>query len=134
MITRFRSVLTSRIPASTSLAWFFSSAPSTKMSSVKELVESTIEKNPIVIFSKSYCPYCRRAKQLLKDKFSDVEQTVLELDERSDGDEIQAYLHTKTGQRTVPNIFISCDDTTAAVANGKIAGLLKASQSLNSNL
>ncbi|TEB32447.1 glutaredoxin [Coprinellus micaceus] len=102
------------------------------MSSSKEIVESAIEKSPIVIFSKSWCPYCRRAKALLKEKFADVEQTIFELDERADGDEIQAYLLTKTKQRTVPNIFVQqqhiggCDDTTAAVASGKVAGLLKA--------
>jgi len=28
------------------------------------------------------------------------------LDKREDGDAIQAYLQTKTGQRTVPNVFI----------------------------
>jgi glutaredoxin 3 len=28
------------------------------------------------------------------------------LDQIDDGDEIQAYLGTKTGQRTVPNVFI----------------------------
>ncbi|KAF6753312.1 thioredoxin-like protein [Ephemerocybe angulata] len=102
------------------------------MSSVKDIVESTIEKNPIVIFSKSYCPYCRRAKALLKEKFPEVEAAILELDERDDGADIQNYLATKTNQRTVPNIFIKqqhiggCDDTTAAVNSGKIAGLLKA--------
>jgi glutaredoxin 3 len=29
------------------------------------------------------------------------------LDERGDGDELQEYLLEKTGQRSVPNIFIS---------------------------
>jgi glutaredoxin len=29
------------------------------------------------------------------------------LDEREDGGELQNYLQVKTGQRTVPNIFIS---------------------------
>ena len=29
------------------------------------------------------------------------------LDQRDDGDELQNYLQEKTGQRSVPNIFIS---------------------------
>ena len=29
------------------------------------------------------------------------------LDEREDGDSIQQYLYEKTGQRTVPNVFVS---------------------------
>jgi len=33
--------------------------------------------------------------------------TICRLDERDDGSAIQEYLAEKTGQRTVPNIFIS---------------------------
>ncbi|EJC98639.1 glutaredoxin-1 [Fomitiporia mediterranea MF3/22] len=70
------------------------------------LVDNMIESNRIAVFSKSYCPYCRRAKQLLADKYNDVPAFVIELDERPDGGDIQDYLREKTGQGTVPNIFI----------------------------
>ncbi|KAL5533614.1 hypothetical protein ACEPAG_74 [Sanghuangporus baumii] len=73
---------------------------------ITSFVDDLIASNRIAVFSKSYCPYCRRAKQLLSDKYSDVPATVVELDERSDGSDIQDYLAEKTGQRTVPNIFI----------------------------
>ena len=69
------------------------------------LVEKLILDNFIVVFSKSYCPYCVTAKRLLtslKQEFLAVE-----LDQRDDGNDIQTYLHKKTGQRTVPNIFIN---------------------------
>jgi hypothetical protein len=33
------------------------------------------------------------------------------LDERDDGDELQDYLQVKTGQRSVPNIFISTSES-----------------------
>ena len=55
---------------------------------------------------------------------------VIELDKESFGEKIQAELASKTGQRTVPNIFVvgkhlgGCDDTHAAIASGKFAELL----------
>ncbi|KAI0652318.1 glutaredoxin [Trametes meyenii] len=99
---------------------------------VKDLVESTISENKIAIFSKSYCPYCRRAKQLLQNKFPDVQTKIYELDEIEDGSEIQNYLYEKTGQRTVPNIFINkkhvggCDDVVSLESSGKLGGLVSA--------
>ncbi|KNZ72948.1 Glutaredoxin-C4, partial [Termitomyces sp. J132] len=70
-------------------------------------LQTAISNNKVAIFSKSWCPYCRKAKALFKDEFPDVETTVYELDERDDGSDIQTYLLEKTGQRTVPNIFVS---------------------------
>ena len=62
-----------------------------------------------MIFSKSHCPYSKKAKQLIAsipDKRSEPEIHELDLMEGSQGAEIQAYLLEKTGQRTVPNVFI----------------------------
>ena len=36
-----------------------------------------------------------------------VKYVASRLDERQDGDPIQQYLLEKTGQRTVPNVFVS---------------------------
>jgi glutaredoxin 3 len=90
---------------------------------VTERVESIISGNHVAVFSKSYCPYCRAAKQLLNSLTNDV--YIVELDQDckqfslffsnensiffpilAEGNEIQSYLLQKTGQRTVPNIFI----------------------------
>merc|ERR1739845_306221 len=57
-----------------------------------------------VIFSKSYCPYCKRAKQLFTNE--NIPFHAVELDLHSNGADIQKALMDKTGQRTVPNIFI----------------------------
>ena len=67
-----------------------------------------------MVFSKSYCPHCKATKELLTgilkdDKFSKVRMDVVELDKFPDsetGNQIKAYLTHKTGQSTVPNIFI----------------------------
>ena len=40
--------------------------------------QTAIAGNTIAIFSKSWCPYCRRAKALLTEKFPDVSIQILE--------------------------------------------------------
>lgn len=67
-------------------------------------VEDLISKNKVIVFSKTYCPYCVNAKKIFEDE--GIESYVLEIDKMDDGKEIQDYLLEKTGQRTVPNIFI----------------------------
>merc|ERR1712238_623433 len=81
-----------------------SSSITRQMSSSSELVNTEIGVNDVVIFSKSYCPYCTKTK----DRFADmgVSAKVFELDNMSDGGDIQSELLTMTGQRTVPNVFI----------------------------
>ncbi|XP_065878658.1 glutaredoxin [Euphorbia lathyris] len=93
-------------------------------SKAKELVSS----NPVVVFSKTYCPYCVSVKKLL-DQLGAKYQAV-ELDTQNDGAEIQSALAEWTGQRTVPNVFIGgkhiggCDSTTSMHNQGKLLPLL----------
>ncbi|KAI8869825.1 glutaredoxin [Ramicandelaber brevisporus] len=71
---------------------------------VARLVDNLISRNNVVVFSKSYCPFCLRTKatfDALKQPY-----TALELDLEKDGEAIQEYLYEKTKQTTVPNIFI----------------------------
>jgi glutaredoxin 3 len=80
------------------------------------------------VFSKSYCPYCIKAKQLLSSL--GVPFQLFELDQREDGPSIQQYLAQKTGQRTVPSIFIDqqhvggCDDLFQLHRQGELKKLL----------
>ncbi|KAG8898693.1 glutaredoxin [Tulasnella sp. 403] len=98
---------------------------------VKDTVETAISTHKVAIFSKSYCPFCKRAKSLIASYNLPAEDVkILELDEEADGPEIQAYLQQKTEQRTVPNIFINqehiggSDDLAAAEASGKLKQLI----------
>ncbi|GAA0140961.1 oxidoreductase [Lithospermum erythrorhizon] len=94
----------------------------------KTFVKNTISSHSIVIFSKSYCPYCKRAKAV----FAELKQSphVVELDERADGMNIQGALGEILGRRTVPQVFINgkhlggSDDTMEAYENGELAELL----------
>ncbi|KAJ7576146.1 glutaredoxin [Mycena floridula] len=101
--------------------------------SPKEYVESAIEKHQIAVFSQPWCPYCKRAKKLLAEEFPDADVLITELDEREDGGDIKAYLIQKTGQSSVPNIFINQqhiggnDDLQAAFKDGTLNKLLNQS-------
>lgn len=72
---------------------------------IKLLIDKLIKENDVMVFSKSYCPYCSRAKNLLK-KLQVKRLDVLELDHLADGFEIQSELSERSGQRTVPSIWI----------------------------
>ena len=96
---------------------------------VIEAVKGKVSSTPVYVFSKSYCPFCVRAKNALKDL--GVEFTAEELDKVDGGAETQAALLEMTKQRTVPNVFVNgkhlggCDDTMAAIRSGKLAEMLK---------
>ncbi|KAI3544344.1 glutaredoxin [Colletotrichum paranaense] len=71
-------------------------------------LNSILKKSPVIIFSKSYCPYSKKAKALLLEKYS-IEPTpyVVELDKHPLGPQLQAFLGEKTGRKTVPNILVN---------------------------
>jgi len=73
--------------------------------SASELVSSLIKKHAVVVFSKTYCPYCKKAKAALTAIKAPFE--AVELDTRNDGADIQNALEKLTGRRTVPNVFIA---------------------------
>ncbi|EFW99628.1 glutaredoxin domain containing protein [Grosmannia clavigera kw1407] len=73
----------------------------------EEELDIIIKKAPVIIFSKTYCPYSKRAKGLLLDKYSiDPAPFVVELDIHPLGAALQARLGKLTGRRTVPNILV----------------------------
>ena len=74
----------------------------------EETLDSIMKRSPVIIFSKSYCPYSKRAKGLLLEKYNiNPDPYVVELDKHPIGAQLQAELEQKTGRRTVPNILIN---------------------------
>lgn len=63
-------------------------------------VDGLINSHKVVVFSKTYCPYCTKAKDVL-GKYSLNDYVLIELDNRDDCDEIQDYLLKITGARSV---------------------------------
>ncbi|KAH6953037.1 hypothetical protein HG530_000315 [Fusarium avenaceum] len=74
------------------------------MSQASTKVQQLIDNNSVVVFSKSYCPYCKQTKNALDELNAEYE--LLELDEVSDGSALQDALEQISGQRTVPNVYI----------------------------
>ncbi|KAL2051739.1 hypothetical protein ABVK25_007895 [Lepraria finkii] len=71
-------------------------------------LNSILKKGPIIIFSKSYCPYSAKAKRILLEKYTIVPAPyVVELDKHPLGPGLQAALGKSTGRRTVPNILVN---------------------------
>ncbi|CAK9441760.1 uncharacterized protein LODBEIA_P56280 [Lodderomyces beijingensis] len=63
--------------------------------------------SPMTIFSKSYCPYSKKLKKLLLEKYEILPApNVVELDFHEHGTELQNYLLEKSGRRTVPNVLV----------------------------
>lgn len=89
---------------------------------------------PMVVFSKTYCPYSKKLKKLLKDSYDIVPPpTIVELDKSTHGRELQEYLATMTGRRTVPNVIVGrktpqsrggADDFMEMHKNGELESLL----------
>jgi glutaredoxin 3 len=70
--------------------------------SVKNLVDSLIQNKKVVVFSKSYCPYCTKAKKTFeKYSLNSEEYVVLEIESRDDCSHIQNYLKELTGASSV---------------------------------
>ncbi|KAH8107896.1 thioredoxin-like protein, partial [Cristinia sonorae] len=89
------------------------------------------KKYPLIVFSKSYCPYSRRAKALLESYNLSPAPFVIELDSRSDGPVIQAILRRLTGRGTVPNVILQAkaiggsDDIQLLDQTGELKEILK---------
>jgi glutaredoxin 3 len=82
----------------------------------------------ITIYTKSSCPYCHAAKDLLKKKGATVEEISVDGDRAA-----QMKMAARAGGRwTVPQIFIGekhiggCDDLYDLDADGKLDALLAA--------
>ncbi|KAG7361141.1 glutaredoxin [Nitzschia inconspicua] len=109
------------------LSRFMSS--STKPTTLKDEIDNLIDSHKVVIFSKSYCPYCSATKKLF-NKMKVEGMVVIELDQDPRGAEIQQELQRMTGQRTVPNVFVNGShlggnsDAQAAAQSGKLQEML----------
>ena len=82
----------------------------------------------VEIYTKMTCPYCFRAKALLKQKGVEPEEIAVDLG----GEQKQQMLQRAGGRMTVPQIFIDgrhvggCDDLFELESAGKLDELLAA--------
>ena len=79
----------------------------------------------IEIYTKSWCPYCHQAKELLDEKGLDyVEYDV------TDDQALEQQMQTRTDRTSVPQIYIDgthlggFDDLSAADSDGQLSGFV----------
>ena len=117
-----------------------SSSSSSSLDDPKSFIVNEISKpNTIVVFSKTYCGYCRRTKDSLtkliasvgsSTKNNSIDLVVHELDVIPNGSNIQQTLSTMTGSRTVPQVFVNGqyvggnDDAQSKIQNGTLLSML----------
>jgi len=84
---------------------------------------------PVKMYTTAVCPYCTRAKQILKARgVQHIEEVRIDL-----SDEERDRMMALTGRRTVPQIFIGetyvggCDDLMALDSRGGLQPLLEPS-------
>ncbi len=84
--------------------------------------------NKVLMYTTQVCPYCLRAKALLKQRGVEViEEVRVDLDDKA-----RSRMMEQTGRRTVPQIFIGnthvggCDDLMALDQRGGLMPLLQA--------
>ena len=100
-------------------------------SPLRRQIDSVIASDRVVVFGKSWCPYCKKTAALFSQL--GVKTTTVYLDRLAgdDGPRIQAELFRMTGQRTVPNVFVKGrhlggnDDTQAAARSGALQAMLR---------
>lgn len=76
----------------------------------QEHLEKLTNENKILVFSKTTCTYCTRAKRLLEDLKIEYKSIELDLDSNCPNDNCQKLataLMLQTRIRTVPQIFIN---------------------------
>lgn len=81
----------------------------------------------VKMYTTAQCPYCQRAKMLLKQRgVEQIEEVRIDTDSAA-----REHMMQITGRRTVPQIFIGethvggCDDLMALDAKGGLTPLLK---------
>ena len=82
----------------------------------------------VKMYTTAVCPYCIRAKQILKAKgVEQIEEIRIDLDPAQ-----RDHMMQTTGRRTVPQIYVGdthgggCDDLMALDAKGGLVPLLQA--------
>jgi len=71
-----------------------------------QFVQTLEEKYPVIVFSKTYCPYSQKAKALLEIYDLVPPPKIVEVDLRDDGDLIKLILGRLTSQSTFPNVIL----------------------------
>ena len=87
----------------------------------QEVLDIHINSSQVVIFSKTTCGFCTRAKKAIRKL--NIVPLVIELDHHKNGKELQEALYNRTGRLTVPSVWINkkyiggCKETLGLIQN-----------------
>ena len=72
-------------------------------------IDALIKQFPVFVVSKSYCPFCHMAKDVLnKYKIPQEKMKIIEIENDPDCGEIQDHMLKITGGRTVSSTWKTC--------------------------
>jgi len=102
-----------------------------KIADPAKFVGDVVGAGGIQVFSKSYCPYCKKALEILKEENADM--TVYQLDEYQEpaNGPVQQELNKITGTLSVPQVFVEgkfiggATDIEKLKADGKLKEALR---------
>lgn len=95
-------------------------------------IDGLVQANPIMIFSKSTCKWCKKVKAVLVG--ADLSYRSINLDQQPMGMAMWDLLEELTGQKTVPNVFIGgkhvggCDAVTKLHQRGLLVKMVAKAQ------
>ena len=76
--------------------------------SPEEEYAKILRKSPVIIFSKTTCPYSRRLKELFRENYEFTpEYYIVEVDTHPHGAALREYIGKVTERTTVPNVVIN---------------------------
>jgi glutaredoxin len=93
-------------------------------------VDEATRSEPLVVFSKTYCPYSKRAKDLLHKYNLTPAPRIIEADEHEDNHLIKMFLLRLTKRSTFPNVILhskpigGSDDMIKLHHDGKLKDML----------
>ena len=69
-----------------------------------EFLTEILKSNKLVLFSKTYCPFCKNAKKVLEN--TGYKFKIVELDTHAKGNIILKHISKLSGIKTVPQLFL----------------------------
>lgn len=103
--------------------------------SLESTIDAKIASKKVVVYSKSYCPFCAKAKKVFEKYIQDgtlkrEDYEVIEIENDPQCSAIQDYMKKITGGSSVPRVFVNGkftgggDDVVRLDKNGELKKLL----------
>jgi len=89
---------------------------------IGSLIDDKIASNRVMMFSFSSCPFCLRAKTLLREEYN-VELEVYECDLEPDGKAVRAELGRRTGRTSMPSTWLGPNVLLGGCNDGGLGGV-----------